>query len=112
MARADFQVLAGLYEAAAPVPFFTSQNITFMDDTYSPKVTGEIVSPYPNDLTNLHVCAIIYDLAGEIIGGGYTYLDFVPGNGKAAVEIPVSVAGVVAKVEIYASVYSLSDLDK
>jgi hypothetical protein len=112
VARADFQVLSGRYEAAGSMPFFTSQNISYLDSSYYPKVTGEILSPYTKDISNIRVSAIAYDQDGEIIGGGYTYLDFVPANGKSAAEIPVACKGTPVSLEVFASVTSLSDFDR
>jgi hypothetical protein len=74
-------------------------------------VTGQIVSPYGSEITNLRVAAIAYDAAGEIIGGGYTFLDFVPANGKAAVEVSVTTAEEPTTVELYAAVSDLSEIE-
>lgn len=109
VARADFQIMSGDYESSDSIPTFTSDNVKYLTDRYFPKVTGEIVSPYAKDITNLRVSVIAYNEAGDIIGGGYTYLDFVPANGKAAVEVSIKCAGKPAKVELYASVSSLSE---
>ena len=49
--------------------------------------------------------------AGEIIGAGFTYLDFVPANGKAAVEVGITSAGKPATVELHAAVSALSDVE-
>jgi len=57
------------------------------------------------------VSAIAYDEAGEIIGGGFTYLDFVPANGKAAVEVSITSTGIPATTELYAIVSGLSDFE-
>jgi len=112
VARADFQILSGRYTVAEWMPSFTSQNITYLASDYYPKVTAEILSPYTKDISNVRVSTIAYNQAGEIIGGGYTYLDFVPANGKAAAEIPVACKGTPVSLEVYASVTSLSDFDQ
>jgi hypothetical protein len=110
VANAVFQVKAGDFEASDVLPTFTAQNINYKPDPYSPKVTGEIVSPYSKDITNLRVDAIAYNEKGDIIGGGYAYLDFVPANGKAAVEVILYCAGTPSKVELYAMVSALADI--
>ena len=111
VARVDVQVLAGDFVESDPIPYFTAENVTYQPDEYFPKVTGLIVSPYNKDITNLHVSAIVYDDAGEIIGGGFTYLDFAPAEGKAAVEVPVTSTGTPATVELYATVSGLSEFE-
>jgi hypothetical protein len=48
----------------------TSENVNFLDDEYSPKVTGQIVNPYDVKLEYVQVVVIAYDADGNIIGGG------------------------------------------
>lgn len=108
---AEIQLLAGDYVESEIIPLFTDDNATYQPGTYSSQVTGFIVSPYTSDITDVMVCAIVYDENEEIIGTGYTYLGFVPANGKAAVEVPVTVAGTPFSVELFATVYSLSDFE-
>jgi len=74
-------------------------------------VTGEVISPYTKDITNIRVSAIGYNEAEEIIGGGFTYLDFVPANGKAAVEVSITSSETPATADLYAAVSALSDFD-
>ena len=107
----EVQIKAGEYVESDPIPLFTSENATYQSGSYSSEVTGLIVSPYNTDITSLRVSAIAYNEAGEIIGGGYTYLDFAPSNDKAAVEVSVTTAGTPATVELYAAVSSLSDFE-
>ena len=111
IARVDIQVKAGSFEESDPIPYFAAQNIAYQAGTYSSKVTGEIVSPYTKDITNVRVSAIGYDEAEEIIGGGFTYLDFVPANGKAAVEVSITSSDTPAATDLYAAVSALSDFD-
>jgi hypothetical protein len=111
IANADFQIKSGSFVKSDVIPTFTSENISYKADSYFPKVTGEILSPYTKDITNLRVSAIAYNEAGDIIGGGFTYLDFAPANGKAAVEVNITSAGTPAKTELYAVVSALSDIE-
>jgi hypothetical protein len=110
VSRVEVQIKTGSFSALSVLPLFTSENVNFIPDEYSPQVTGEIISPYSKEVSNVRVDAIAYNEAGEIIGSGYTYLNFVPANSKAAVSVYVTVAGTPAKVELYASPSVLSDL--
>ena len=56
-----------------------------------------IKSPYKKDASQLRVSALAFDGPGAIIGGGYTYLDFVPAEGQAAAEVSVVTSGQPAK---------------
>ena len=99
--EAQFQV-GDFVETAEKLPQFTSENITFSQGSYSSQVTGFIVSPYTQDITNLRVSTIAYDEGGEIIGGGFTFLDFAAANSKSAVEVSITTSSVPATVELYA----------
>jgi hypothetical protein len=107
--RIDFQIASGSFTSSDPLAPFTADNINYQGDSYYPKVTGEINNPYPKDVSTVVVTAILYDDGGEIIGAGYTYLDFIPANDKAAVEVGVTASGTPAAIELYASLTSLSD---
>lgn len=107
--RVEAQLLAGDFVESDSLPFITTENVTYRPDNYWPKVTGQIVSPYSKNITNLRVSAILYNQAGEIIGGGFTYLDFLPANGKAAVEVLVTSGGSPSSAELYAAVSALSE---
>lgn len=106
------QIKSGGFVEAKTGPSFTYENIAFQPDSDWPTVTGVVVSPCTNDITNQEVSAIAYDENGKIVGGGNTYLDFIPANGKAEVEVHVTVVGVPSKVELYARIISLSACGK
>jgi len=110
VSRVDVRIKTGYFTESNIIPIFTSENITFIPDEYSPQVTGEIVSPYSKEVSNVRVDAIAYNDAGEIIGSGYTYLNFIPANSKAAVSVYMTVAETPATVELYAAPSALSDI--
>jgi hypothetical protein len=89
-------------------PAFTSSNVAYKPDKYLPQASGVIKSAYPTDVKNLRVSVVIYDAAGNIIGGGFTFVDFIPANGQSAAQASVAVSGNVAKTEMYATLSSLS----
>ena len=100
----------GDYSESDPMPSFTWQNTTFIDDDWSPRVTGEIVNPYSKDLSDLSVFAVLYNAAGEITGGGYSFVEFVFANDTAPAEIYVYSNGDVETAEIYSTIYDYEDL--
>ncbi len=87
---------------------FSAENITYLPSAGFPKVTGFIKNPYQTGVTNLRVAALLYDRAGMIIGGGTTYVDFLPASGTLPVEIFVSGSADPARVEVYPALSGLS----
>jgi hypothetical protein len=108
--RMDAQLLPGTYTPSEATPSLSAENISYQADEYSAKATGLIVNPYDKEVSHIGVCAIAYDGAGQIVGGGVTRMDFVPAGGKAAVEVTTVSAGEPASVELYASATALSAL--
>jgi hypothetical protein len=104
------QVKTGTAENSKAASPLSASKVTFKDDRYSPKVTGVIKSTHKKKLENLPVYAVAYDAKGNLIGGGYTYLNFVPANGQAPIEVYVTVAAKPAKVELFAALSSLDQL--
>lgn len=110
--RIDVQIFNGKFVESESLQFFTFENAIYVDNAYFPEVTGTIINPYSAEITDLRVSAILYNEIGDIIGGGYTYLDFIPANGKAAIEVSVTSAGTPATVELFAAISSLSEINE
>lgn len=112
VARVEAQLKQGDFiETTEDLPQFSYDNVTFSDGSYSSKVSGFIVNPHTQDVTNLVVHAIAYDENEDIIGGGYTYLDFAAANSKSAVEVTITKNGTPAIVELYAIPSSLTEFE-
>jgi hypothetical protein len=107
----EVQILPGKYNEANEIPIFSTENVSYQSGSYSSKATGIILSPYNTDITDLRVSALAYNENGEIVGGGYTYLDFIPANGQAAVEVNIATGEMPTDVEIFATVSSLSEFE-
>jgi hypothetical protein len=111
IARIEAHLLPGKYVESEPVPVFTAKDVVYRAGDWSDTVSGQITSPYNVDISNLLVSALVYNVDGEIVGGGLTFLDFIPADGHAAVAVPVDARGAVDQSEIYATVSSLSIFD-
>ena len=85
----------GLYN-----PFTVSNNIYWQNGDY-PIVTGIINNIDPDTYTDIRTNVICYNSAGEIVGGGYTYIDFVPGNDYMGFATYVDAFDSVASVEVF-----------
>lgn len=104
----EVQVKPGEYTATEAQPGFRADKVTYAKGTYSSKVTGVIKSPYKQDTSEVKAYALAYDSKGALIGGGYTYINFIPAEGQAPVEISVITSGEPATVQVFASVSGLS----
>ncbi len=107
--RLEVQIKPGSYVAAEEQPTFTTERATYIPGDYSQKVTAIVHNPYLKDISDIEAYAVAYGDDGEIIGGGYTYVDFVPAEGQTAVDISVTVSGTPASVEVYAAISILSE---
>ncbi len=89
---------------------FTAENVVYMPDEYFSKASGIISNPYDIDLTDLRLSAVVYNETGEIIGGGYTYVNFLLAQGSTGAQVTVTSKGKVGKVEFYPAISGLSML--
>ncbi len=101
----DFDVSPGRTRAFEGVSPLSVADVLFQGDPLSGAlITGVVKSTFPQDLKNVSVSAIAYDDRGVIIGGGQKALDRVPANGVTAAEVPVTVTGTPARVELYPTI--------
>ena len=89
-----------------PILFLT-ENVNFIYDPFFPKVTGLVKNMLEKDVEDLKVNAVLYDAQNNIIGGGYSYLDYIPAGGLSAVDVSVETGSVVDHVELYATMSGL-----
>ena len=102
-------VVPGTLEPTDITAWFTADSVAYVDDPFFPEVTGNVNNPFAQDLEDLWATAIAYDEAGNIIGGGFTFIELAPANAPSEVSIAVTVSSVPARVEIYAYPSSLTD---
>jgi hypothetical protein len=100
IARADFQMLPLNFEESGELPFIAASNVSTITGGFF-NVSGEISNPTAADIEDLWVEGVAYNEAGEIIGGGDGYVDLLPANSSAQVEMNVSAAGSIASVEFF-----------
>jgi hypothetical protein len=80
---------------------FTIDDAVYWPDEYYPMVTGRIINNDPETYTEIRVNVICYNSAGSIVGGGYSYLDFIPGDDYMGFIDYVDTFDEVASVEVY-----------
>jgi len=87
---------------------FTFENNRYYFDPYWDRFTAVMVNNEPNAYTNVRVDVIAYDSAGIVIGGGFTYVDFIPGNDQVGVSINGYVSDDPASFEFFPRLNVLS----
>jgi hypothetical protein len=76
-----------------------------------PKVAGVVTNPFARELKGVYVSIVAYDAAGNIIGGEFTFVNFVPPGGQAPFEATFWEGAEPARVEAYAAISGLTALD-
>jgi hypothetical protein len=100
--RVDVQAGAGRAAGTPPPGTLTFSQETLVASRGGQEATAILSNSYTNDLSDVHVNAIVYDAAGSIIGGGATIKRLVPAGGSAGVAVAMDVSGSAARVAFYA----------
>ena len=80
---------------------FTAQDVTYWENGGSPGVTGKIVNSMADTYIDVLANIILLDSDGQIVGSGYTTIDFVPGGDYMGFVGQVDAFGEVSTVEVY-----------
>ncbi|HYI15831.1 MAG TPA: FxLYD domain-containing protein [Thermomicrobiales bacterium] len=110
--RLEFEVLGRYFsETTIQADFLTPVDVAFVADEFSPRVTGTIQNSLERELSDVEVYAVAYNAAGQIIGGGFTFIDLIDAEGEAAAEVTIAVGEEPSAVELYATVGSLAEIE-
>jgi hypothetical protein len=99
-ARSEIILGGGQFLQAVPLPPFPVENITLLPGE-EPVVTALVRNPYSQELSDLAVAVLIFDSSNRVIGGGAGAIPFLPGDGQAAITIPVQYDGDGIGVAVY-----------
>jgi len=80
---------------------FTVDNAVYWQNGDYPMVTGIINNSNPDTYSDIRANIICYNSAGEIVGSGYTYLDFIPGADYMGFATYVDTFDTVASVDVF-----------
>ena len=80
---------------------FSITNAIFWENNASPMVTGIISNNAPETVTDVRANIICFNENGDIVGGGLTFLDFIPGQEYMGFVTYVETFDTVAAVEVY-----------
>lgn len=80
---------------------FVIQNVQYWENDGFPMVTGRINNEQAETYTDIRTNIICYNNAGQIVGGGYTYIDFIPGEDYMGFSSYIDAFDDVTSVDIY-----------
>lgn len=89
--------------------FTTSEVTTRPDDYGGVKTSGSVASTFAKDYKDVIGVAVYRNAAGDILGGDYSFIDFVQGGGTVSFEVSGSNSpGRVARTDVYFGLSNLS----
>ena len=98
----------GTPEKADSLPQCEIRGTYYTHGEYLSRVLGEAFNPTMEIFDPQTIYALLYDDAGKIVGGGYTYLDFVPAMESTGFYVLVHGSSTATRAEVYPAIYSLS----
>ncbi|MGC8878225.1 MAG: hypothetical protein ACP5R2_03280 [Anaerolineae bacterium] len=101
------QLGAGELTTVRSSPFLSVEHVRY-DASPSATVSGVIRNPFERNITGLRISAVAYDAGDRIVGGGFSYLAFIPAGGSLGVIASLNRATDIARVELYPSLSSQS----
>lgn len=107
----DLQLKTGSFRKSDLLPVLEPGNITIKGDKFNSVVTGEIMNPYDQSFEDIRVTAIVFDVDNQIVGGGFTWLDFIPADDSSPVEVWVTSVGEPVSAQLYTSVGELLEIE-
>lgn len=88
---------------------FSFENSRYYFDPYWDRFTAVMTNNSATTYTNVRVDMIAYDSAGMVVGGGYTTVNFIPGNSKVGLSINGFVSDDPVTYEFYPKLSILSN---
>lgn len=93
-----------------PTSVFTGRGVRYApDDFVGGKAQGELVSTFTSSVTNVKAQAVCFNAAGGIVGGGFTFVDLVPGGQAIGVSVDVTTTGKPARCALYGALSNISE---
>ncbi len=108
-AKVEVQLKTGTFQGSnIKAQLFQTDKVTYYADPYFPQVTGVLTNSSNRSFEDLRITAVLYDQDNQIIGGGYSYLNFVPAGAKTGFSLTVQSGAEPVKTEIYVTVSGLT----
>lgn len=75
-----------------PIEPFPIDDLKVSQSEIATTTTGEISNPYNKDLNDVEVFVVFQDSDSKLMGGGFTFIDFMPANSRSGFKIDSVVA--------------------
>lgn len=101
---ADVEISHGFEDSISAEGFpnpLSVDKVKLWEDDYWPIGTGVVKNADTTTYTDIRVSLLCYNAAGEIVGGGYTYTEFVPGQDQTGFHTYIDTYDSVASVEAF-----------
>lgn len=85
---------------ADEIPPFAVENARFTESQFGQNVSGIVKNPFTLPLTDLYIGIVGLNDAGEVVGGGFTFLSFLDAEGTGAFDTSVKMREAPARVEV------------
>jgi len=94
------QLGAGELTKVRSRPFLSVEHVRY-DASPGAAASGVIRNPFERNITGLRISAVAYDARDRIVGGGFSYLAFIPAGGSLGVITSLNRTAEIARVELY-----------
>lgn len=107
----DLQLKTGAFRQSALLPALEAGNTTILGDKYNSIVTGDVTNHYDHPFEDIKVTAIVFDTDDQIIGGGATWLDYIPAGDSSPVKVWVTSVEEPVSAQLYTSGGTLVEIE-
>lgn len=109
--RVDVQVLGrSLSDVNLDAGLLRVGDVQLVSDRFTPRASAIVTNELDVDLAGVEVFAVGYDADDRIIGGGFASIEMLDARGQAPVEVALAVGGEPARVELFATLSSTSQI--
>ncbi|MGC9346752.1 MAG: hypothetical protein ACP5JG_01325 [Anaerolineae bacterium] len=109
VARLEINLRSGDAIASYPQPKFEVRRIRVFTDSITSRVTALVNNPYRLPVTDVRVSVVAFGENDTVVGGSFAYVEVLPGEAPAGVEVQLAPVKAPKRVELYVARSSLSN---
>lgn len=103
-------IIGSTQSGSTTTPTITASGITSSDpDGFGTQTNGTVTSTATKELQNVEAVAVYYSASGAIVGGDFTFVNFIPASGSTSFQISGdNVVPGIASTQVYFSISNLT----